>query len=86
VVWWRKLGKVITSPGFLLILGILTLLFIGMLLADDYGISLDELKDADYGGLSLEAYRGRRVGWDLYEPVCDLVDGIRALHIAVNIL
>jgi hypothetical protein len=68
MVWWRKLGKMITSPGFLLILGILTLLFIGMLLADDYGNSWDELKNAEYGRLSLEAYRGRRVSWDLYEP------------------
>ena len=68
MLWLRKLVKVITSPRFLLILGLLILLFIGMLLADDYGISWDELKNAKYGRLALEAYRGRQVGWELYEP------------------
>lgn len=49
-------------------MGLLTLLFIGMLLADDYGISWDELKNTEYGRPSFEAYRGWRVSWDLYEP------------------
>lgn len=68
MLWWRKLVKVIASPGFLLIIGLLTLLFIGMLLADDYGSSWDELKNVEYGKLSLEAYQGRRVYWEDYEP------------------